>query len=65
MIDATKSVIFFDYKGPEAEEILRNLSTLYSTIAGTAPLDRDFGLSAESIGSPINVAENMIALEIT
>jgi len=65
MIDTTKTVIEFDYKGPEIEEIARNLNTLYGTVAGTCPLDREFGLDTEFIDYPLNVAQNMIALEIS
>lgn len=65
MIDIKNTLIAFDYEGPEIEEIVRNLTTLYGTIAGTVPLDRNFGLSKECISYPIPVAENMIALEIT
>ncbi len=65
MIDTIKTLITFDYQGPELNEILRNLSTLYGTVEGTIPLDRSFGLSQDYLSYPVPVAENMIALEIT
>lgn len=65
MLKIEKPIIAFDYTGAEAEEILRNLTTLYGTHAGSVPLDRELGLDQEFTGYPIAVAENMIALEIT
>jgi phage baseplate assembly protein W len=59
------TIISFDYGSPENEEIARNLATLYSTVEGTIPMDRDFGLSLDATGYPLPVAKNMIALEIT
>lgn len=64
-MELEKSIISFDYTGPEAEEILRNLNTLYGTAAGSVPLDREFGLDHEFLDYPIDVAQNMVALEIT
>lgn len=64
MIDTNKTIISFDYNGTMTDEISRNLSTLYSTVEGSVPLDRSFGLSSEYISYPLPVAENMIALDI-
>lgn len=65
MINVKDFIIFFDYQGPEIDDITRNLTTLYGTIAGTVPLDRDFGISEEFVSYPIPVAENMLVLELT
>jgi len=65
MLDTKKTIITFDYQGLEADEIIRNLNNLYGTAAGTVPLDRDFGLDQEFISYPLDVAQNMLALEIT
>lgn len=49
----------------EFTDVKRCLETLCSIRAGSQPLDRNLGIDYDSIvGYPINVAENMIALEI-
>lgn len=65
MLDVKKTTIAFDYTGPEIKEISRNLKTLYETPSGSVPLDRSFGLDQEFLGYPLDVAKNMLALEIT
>lgn len=58
-------IIGFDYlNATELEEMQRNLSMLYSTAAGTCPGDREFGLDQSFEGYPVNVAENLFALEV-
>lgn len=64
MLDTTQSIISFDYSSPEVAEIARNLRTLYGTPEGAVPLDRNIGLNTEFVGYPLDVAQNMIALEI-
>lgn len=64
MFDTKNTIISFDYQGPEREEILRNLATLYSIVEGTAPMARSFGLSHEYLDYPIPIAKNMIALDV-
>lgn len=55
----------FDYlNATELEEMRRNLGLLYSTRAGTCPGDRDFGLDQEFESCPLNVAQNLFALEV-
>lgn len=46
------------------EEVLQNLSMILQTIKNTAPLYRDFGISARFIDKPIPVAETLIISEI-
>jgi phage baseplate assembly protein W len=61
----TKNIIFnFDYSSNEIEDIKRCLVTLYSTKAGQQPLDREFGLTSEFIGMPLEVSKNLFALEV-
>ncbi len=49
----------------EFDEIKLCLETLLSVRAGSQPLDRDLGIDYEQIvGYPMDVAKNMIALEI-
>ena len=56
----------FNIRGdlPEQEDILRCLRNLLMTPAGTAPLDREFGIDQSFLGQPINVAQNLVAVEI-
>ena len=51
-------------EGLEIEEIKQNLELLYSTVAGTCPGDRNFGLEQDFEGCPVNVAKNLFALEV-
>lgn len=48
----------------EVEEILQNVRTILSTIKGSVPLDRDFGVDASYLDRPINVAKAMLSSEI-
>lgn len=49
----------------EYADIKKCLETLLSVRAGSQPLDRDFGICLDEIaGYPINVARNMLSLEI-
>lgn len=46
------------------EEVQRNLLLLYETAEGTCPGDRSFGLDQKFVDCPVNVAENLFALEV-
>lgn len=46
------------------EEIIQNISMILQTVKNTAPLYRDFGISASYIDKPIPVAETLIVSEI-
>ena len=46
------------------EEIQRNLGCLYGTAEGTCPGDRHFGIDQSFESSPLNVAQNLFALEV-
>ena len=48
----------------ELEIIKRNLECLYSTAEGTCPGDRSFGLDNSFESYPVNVAQNLFALEV-
>lgn len=49
----------------EFADIKRCLETLLSIRAGSQPMDRDFGIDYDHIiGFPLNVAQNMLSLEI-
>lgn len=45
-------------------EIIQNVRQIISTIAGTVPMDRDFGLSPDYLDMPINQARGYIADDI-
>lgn len=48
----------------EAQEILQNVRTICSTIKGSVPLDREFGVDAGIIDEPVNVARARISAKI-
>lgn len=48
----------------EAEEIIQNVQTIISTVKGTVPLDRAFGISEDVIDLPIQVAQAKLSNEI-
>lgn len=48
----------------EAAEILQNLRTIITTTKYSVPLDRDFGISAESLDKPMAEAQAQIQAEI-
>lgn len=55
----------FDYENAEELEVYRRqLQTLYTTVEGTCPGDRNFGLSPEYQDDPPDVAESTLSLEI-
>lgn len=64
MIEVGQIKIQFDYQAPEMEEITRCLRTLYSTRAGSQPLDRNFGLDWGFIDKPLPVAQQEYAFEV-
>ena len=64
-LDLESIKVTFDYSNGQTEDIKRCLETLYSTAEGTVPLDRSFGLNNDFVGMPIDVAKNLIAVEIT
>ena len=55
----------FSLPGSVVEEIRRNLLYLLSTPAGTCAGDRSYGLDYGMVSRPVNVAENMLAMEVT
>lgn len=52
-----------DVNGGLAEELKRNLTTLFATRTGTQPVDREFGISWECLDEPPDVAESLFYLE--
>lgn len=45
-------------------EVLQNVRMILTTIRGTVPLDRDFGLTARVIDTPIDRAQALITAEV-
>lgn len=65
MIDLKEVIIMLDdMKETESEDIRRCLTVLYSVCEGEQPLDRKFGISQEFLDQPVNIAQNLLALEI-
>ncbi|MFR4350583.1 MAG: hypothetical protein ACLT3H_02820 [Roseburia sp.] len=53
-----------NYSGSEIEQIKTGLRVLYATKAGSQPMDREFGLNIDFIGTPLPVAKNKFTLEV-
>lgn len=62
MIDMNSAVI--DSDGFLSEDIMSCLHCLYSTVEGTQPLDREFGITIEAVDKPPQVAKNIYALDV-
>lgn len=48
----------------ELAEILQNVQTIISTMKGTIPLDREFGIDGRVIDLPMHVAQAKLSNEI-
>ena len=48
----------------ELEEILQNVKTILSTVKGTVPLDRSFGIDKKIVDLPVSVAKAKISAAI-
>lgn len=48
----------------EIFEVLQNVRTIITTEKGTVPLDREFGLSWNTVDQPISVCEMMMRSEV-
>lgn len=44
----------------EMEEIYQNVRTIVTTIKGTVPLDREFGISVDILDAPMNQQSRLI-----
>lgn len=45
-------------------DVLQSLNNLYSTRAGTQPLDREFGIKGDFVGETLPIYQNQYAVEI-
>lgn len=50
--------------GNEVEEVLQNIRTILSTVKGSVPLDRDFGIDGSYVDMPMPAAKAKLASEI-
>lgn len=48
----------------EVQEILQNVKTILSTVRGTVPLDREFGISYDFVDEPSPIAMMQARIEI-
>ena len=57
--------IDYDFISEELEDINRCVSNLYSTRAGSQPMDREFGIDYDVVvGLPLETAKNQLSLEL-
>lgn len=50
--------------GNELEEILQNVRTILTTMKGSVPLDRDFGLDGSVLDRPVNALRAVLTTNI-
>lgn len=48
----------------ELEEVIQNVKTIITTLQGSVPLDRDFGIDSTVIDKPVNVIRPLLVKEI-
>lgn len=48
----------------EYEEIIQNVRTVITTLQGSVPLDREFGIDPEIIDKPIDVVRPLLVKEV-
>lgn len=60
-IDINNAVIESDRL---SDDIMNCLNCLYSTVEGTCPMDREFGITIEAVDKPQQVAKNIYALDV-
>ena len=64
LVNANKQPALDFAPGLVAEEVLQNVRTIITTIKGSIPLDREFGIDGEVVDLPINVAKAKMTNEI-
>lgn len=62
LIDPLKAIDFSP--DTEIEEILQNVRIILTTVKGSVPLDRDFGIDGSYVDKPIPVARAKLSAEI-
>lgn len=65
ILDVTANLnVIHIFPADEHIEILQNVKTILTTIKGTVPLDRDFGIDATLIDKPVSVVKPLLIKEI-
>lgn len=65
IIDVTASLEQIEiFPDNEQLEVIQNVKTILTTMQGTVPLDRDFGIDSEVIDKPVNVIRPLIVKEV-
>lgn len=65
VLDVTASIDKVDFYPDNIHiEILQNVKTILTTIKGSVPLDRDFGIDSSLIDRPINIVKPLLVKEI-
>ncbi len=65
IVDVTatlENIIIFP--ASELEEVIQNVKTILTTLQGSVPLDRDFGIDSTVIDKPVNVIRPLLVKEI-
>lgn len=64
MVDFAPAQIVFDCENVDGmDQIKRSITTLLNIRAGSQPMDRNFGMSFDFVGSPLDVATNLYVME--
>lgn len=63
-IDLSDQTVINFAPGSVIEEVIQNVRTICSTIIGTVPLDRDFGMSVDMLDRPISIAQALFQSEV-
>ncbi|MCG8632247.1 MAG: hypothetical protein MI863_00385 [Desulfobacterales bacterium] len=63
-IDVTATLEEVEIGAAGQTEIIQNVKTILSTIKGTVPLDREFGVTGEYVDKPQPVAQALYAADV-
>ena len=64
LVNANKEPTIDFAPGTVVDEVLQNVRTIITTIKGSIPLDRAFGIDGDVVDLPINVAKAKLTNEI-
>lgn len=53
-----------DFGAVGIRQVLQNVRMIVTTVIGSVPLDRDFGIDATFVDMPINIAPSKLTAEI-
>ncbi|MEK4247093.1 GPW/gp25 family protein [Psychrobacillus sp. FSL K6-2684] len=63
MINLNKVLLILTPTSSTEEEILRNIRVILTTLTGSVPYDREFGISVDVLDMPINEAKDFYIME--